>query len=47
MKGAPECIFKKCSTIALKDKNVKFTNEMKSTADNATENLAKTGKLLR
>lgn len=44
IKGAPECIFQRCSTIALGNKNVNLNNEMKDAAEKATEALASTGK---
>ncbi|XP_075979241.1 sodium/potassium-transporting ATPase subunit alpha-like [Anticarsia gemmatalis] len=43
MKGAPECIFARCTTLATGSKDAAMTNEMKVTAEKAAENLATTG----
>lgn len=43
MKGAPECIFARCATVATDTKDIKMTHELKEAADKASENLASTG----
>ncbi|CAG4947632.1 unnamed protein product [Parnassius apollo] len=43
MKGAPECILLRCTTVALEDKDIKITKEIKEAADKAVEDLANTG----
>lgn len=44
MKGAPECIFERCATIALDKENVAMTAEIKETAEKSSDALANTGK---
>ncbi|CAG9087876.1 unnamed protein product [Plutella xylostella] len=43
MKGAPENIISRCSTIAMKNGESNFTDAMKKVAEEATESLANTG----
>ncbi|XP_026738175.1 sodium/potassium-transporting ATPase subunit alpha-like isoform X2 [Trichoplusia ni] len=43
MKGAPECLFARCSTVATENNDVKLTNEMKESAEKNSEGLANTG----
>ncbi|XP_059054064.1 sodium/potassium-transporting ATPase subunit alpha-B-like isoform X2 [Achroia grisella] len=43
MKGAPECILARCTSIALDKSNADMTIEIRNAAEMACENLAKTG----
>ncbi|KAL0871898.1 hypothetical protein ABMA27_004357 [Loxostege sticticalis] len=43
MKGAPECIFNRCTTLATESSNINMTKEMKEAAEKATDKLANTG----
>nr|XP_049706808.1 sodium/potassium-transporting ATPase subunit alpha [Helicoverpa armigera] len=43
MKGAPEIIFARCSTVATDTKDITLTKDMKIMADSVTENLASSG----
>ncbi|XP_026762448.2 LOW QUALITY PROTEIN: sodium/potassium-transporting ATPase subunit alpha-like [Galleria mellonella] len=43
MKGAPECILTRCTTIALEKKDASLTTEIRKAADTACDNLANTG----
>lgn len=45
MKGAPEIILSRCSTVAIEKKNITLTSEMKAAAEKTIENLANTGTL--
>ncbi|XP_039755606.1 sodium/potassium-transporting ATPase subunit alpha-like [Pararge aegeria] len=43
MKGAPECIISRCSTLISNNKIINMSTEIKEATDIATENLANTG----
>ncbi|CAB3251681.1 unnamed protein product [Arctia plantaginis] len=43
MKGAPECLFERCATIAMGGRDEPMTKDMKSLAEHASEGLADTG----
>ncbi|XP_053607026.1 sodium/potassium-transporting ATPase subunit alpha-like isoform X2 [Plodia interpunctella] len=43
MKGAPECILPRCSTITLEKKTVDFSKELRLAAEKSCDNLANTG----
>lgn len=45
IKGAPECILDRCKTVALQVGNSNITKEVIKAADNATYDLANTGKM--
>ncbi|XP_063828203.1 sodium/potassium-transporting ATPase subunit alpha-like isoform X1 [Ostrinia nubilalis] len=43
MKGAPECIFERCTTLALENNNISLTKEIRVAAEKASDVLANTG----
>lgn len=43
MKGAPECLFERCVTIATSGRDEPMTKDMKSLVEGASEGLADTG----
>ncbi|XP_013172407.1 PREDICTED: sodium/potassium-transporting ATPase subunit alpha-like isoform X2 [Papilio xuthus] len=43
MKGAPECILSRCSSVVVANNNVDITNEVKKAVNKAIEDLATTG----
>ncbi|XP_072947466.1 sodium/potassium-transporting ATPase subunit alpha-like [Epargyreus clarus] len=43
MKGAPECIFGRCATVACAKRDIIMTSEIRDIADRTTEELANTG----
>lgn len=44
MKGAPEYILSRCSTVASNENNLNMTTEILEAVNKAIENLANTGK---